>query len=181
MPVDERTMTELKNSPELDQPQVTELSEEQLRDVHAQAIDMHQSAAQSISASDVNMAQSAAGALKATNVNAHQAALGAVEAVQVLSEQSLIGAVQAEKASISGFTGSVAAGTAEVHYSVVGAVVGNEVHVADQTRTVLLVSRNVQGNVTTLMDTRGALIAGLLAGLFSGMMLLLGRMLFKHE
>ena len=174
-------MTELKNSPELDEPQVTELSEEQFRDVNAQAIDMHQAAAQSISASDVNMEQSAAGALKATNVNAHQAALGAVEATQVLAEQSFIGAVQAEKASISGFTGSVAAGTAEVHYSVVGAVVGNEVHVADQTRIVLLVSKNVQGNVTTLMDTRGALIAGLLAGLFSGMMLLLGRMLFKHE
>ena len=174
-------MTELKDSPELDKSQVTELSEEQFRDVHAQAIDMHEAAAQTISASDVNMEQSAAGAVKATNVNAHQAALGAIEATQVLSEQSMIGAVQAEKASISGFTGAVAAGTAELHYSVAGVVVGNEVHVADQTRTVLLVSKNVQGNVTTLMDTRSALIAGLLGGLFSGIMLLLGRMLFKHE
>lgn len=174
-------MTELKNSPELDEPQVTEISEEQLRDVQAQSVGMHQAAAQSISSSEVHMEQSAAGAVKATNVNAHQAALGAVEATQVLSEQSFIGAVQAEKASISGYTGAVAAGTAEVHYSVVGAVVGNEVHVADQTRIVLLVSKNVQGNVTTLMDTRGALIAGLLAGLFSGIMLLLGRMLFKRE
>jgi hypothetical protein len=141
---------------------------------------MHQAGAQTISASEIEMEQSAAAAVKATNVTAHQAALGAVEATQVLSEQSLIGAVQAEKASISGFTGAVVAGTAEIHYSLAGVVVGNEVHVADQTRTVLLVSRNVQGNVTTLMDTRSALIAGLLGGLFGGMMLLLGRMLFKR-
>jgi hypothetical protein len=173
-------MVESENFPKSDESQVTEISEEQVRDVHAQAINMHQAGAQTISASEIEMEQSAAAAVKATNVTAHQAALGAVEATQVLSEQSLIGAVQAEKASISGFTGAVVAGTAEIHYSLAGVVVGNEVHVADQTRTVLLVSRNVQGNVTTLMDTRSALIAGLLGGLFGGMMLLLGRMLFKR-
>jgi hypothetical protein len=35
--------------------------------------------------------------------------------------------------------------------------------------------------VTTLMDTRSALIAGLVTGLFSGIMLLLGRMLFGRR
>jgi hypothetical protein len=39
----------------------------------------------------------------------------------------------------------------------------------------------VNGDVNTILDTRGALIAGLTGGLFAGMMLLLGRMLFRRK
>jgi hypothetical protein len=39
----------------------------------------------------------------------------------------------------------------------------------------------VEGNVTTVIDTRGALIAGLVGVLFAGTMLLLGRMLFGRK
>ncbi len=174
-------MIEPENSPESDESQGTEISEEQVRDVHAGSVHMNQAAAETISASDVQMEMSAAAAVKATNVSAHQSALAAVEATQVLSEQSFTGAVQADKASVSGYTGAFVAGTAEVHYGLTGVVIGNDVHVSDQSRTVLLISKNVQGNVTTLMDTRSALIAGLLGGLFGGIMLLLGRMLFKRD
>ena len=174
-------MVEPEDISKYDESQVTNISQEELRDVQANTVQMHQASAETISASDVEMQQSAAAAVKATNVNAHQAALAAVEATQVLSEQSFIGAMQADKATVSGYTGAVAAGTAELHYSLAGVVVGNEVHVADQTRTVFLISRNVQGNVISLMGTRSALIAGLVAGLFSGMMLLLGQALFGRK
>jgi len=39
----------------------------------------------------------------------------------------------------------------------------------------------VQGNVTTVLDTRGALLAGLVGGLFAGLMLMLGRALFGRK
>ena len=174
-------MVEPEDISKYDESQVASISQEEVRDVQAKTVQMHQAAAQTISASDVEMQQSAAAAVKATNVNAHQAALAAVEATQVLSEQSFIGAMQTEKATVSGYTAAVAAGNAELHYSLAGVVVANEVHVADQTRIALLISKNVQGNVTTLMDTRSALIAGLVASLFSGMMLLLGRNLFGRK
>jgi hypothetical protein len=62
----------------------------------------------------------------------------------------------------------------------VGYVAGSDVHV-ENSRTGILIARTVNGNVTTLMDTRSALIAGLVGGLFGGIMLLLGRMLFGRK
>jgi hypothetical protein len=91
-----------------------------------------------------------------------------------------VGLVQAEKASLSGITGGVVANSAEVRNAMVAVVVGSDILINDA-RTVLLIGRNVRGNVTTLMDTRSALIAGLVTGLFSGIMLLLGRMLFGRR
>ncbi|HNO31347.1 MAG TPA: hypothetical protein PKI78_06140, partial [Anaerolineales bacterium] len=61
-----------------------------------------------------------------------------------------------------------------------GLVAGREVR-GERIESVILLSRNVQGNITTVMDTRMALIAGLVGGLFAGIMLLLGRMLFGRK
>jgi hypothetical protein len=61
-----------------------------------------------------------------------------------------------------------------------GFVAGRDVHV-QESRTAVLIARNVTGDVTTLLDTRDALIAGLVGGLFAGLMLLLGRLLFKRD
>ena len=51
----------------------------------------------------------------------------------------------------------------------------------ERIESVILLARKVEGNVTTVIDTRGALIAGLVGGLFAGIMLLLGRMLFGRK
>jgi ABC-type branched-subunit amino acid transport system ATPase component len=74
----------------------------------------------------------------------------------------------------------VIAKNAEVHYGITGVVVGQEIHVQGA-RTVLLVGRNVTGEVTTLIDSRSALIAGLTSGLFTGLLFLLGQMLFRRK
>jgi hypothetical protein len=58
--------------------------------------------------------------------------------------------------------------------------VGREIR-GEKIESMILLSRKVEGNVTTIMDTRGALIAGLVGGLFAGMMLLLGRMVFRRK
>jgi hypothetical protein len=119
--------------------------------------------------------------VKATRINARQSAMGSVDATEVLAQQAALGYVQADKAIISGYAGAVGGREVEVHNALVGFVFGENVNVGESSRTVLLVGRNVQGNVTALMDTRRALIAGLVAGLFSGIMLLLGRSLFGRK
>jgi hypothetical protein len=91
-----------------------------------------------------------------------------------------VGIIKAEKASARGYTGAIVAGTAEVQNSAVGYLVGRDVH-AENVRTVVLLARNVEGNVTTTLDARGVLIAGLVGGLFSGLMLLLGRFLLRRN
>ena len=173
-------MNEPEESPELDSPQVTNISHADVQSIHAELVRMHQADAETITADEVEMVQSAAETIEANRVSSRQSALAMVNASEVLAEQSLTGYVQAEKASVSGYTGAVVAGTAEVHQSMVGYIAGSDVHV-ENSRTAILVARTVSGNVTTLMDTRTALIAGLVGGLFAGIMLLLGRMLFGRK
>ena len=160
--------------------QITNISQTDVQTVHAERVRMHQASAETINANEIQMEQSAAVHVQAGSVNTHQSALVAVEAEELLSQNSAIGFVEAPKASVRGYIGAVAAQNAEVQYSLAGVVVGNDVHV-ENSRTVLLVGQNVTGNVTTLMDSRSALIAGLVGGLFSGLMLLLGRMLFGRK
>jgi hypothetical protein len=173
-------MIEPETSSESDPSQVANISQEDVRTVNAEMVRMQQAAAETIQADEVSLNQSAAGNVEANSVSAYQAALASVEAEEVLSQRSAIGHVEAEKASVSGYTGAVVANVAEVHYGLTGVVIGREVHL-EGARTILLVGRNVRGNVTTVLDARSALIAGLTSGLFAGLMLLLGRMLFGRK
>jgi hypothetical protein len=160
--------------------QVANISQKEVQTVQAEIVRMHQSSGETINAGQVEMEQSAAAQIKATSVSAHQSALAAVEAEEVLAQNTVAGFVEAEKASLRGYIGAVSAQNAEVHYSLAGAVVGNDVHV-EGARTLFLIGQNVTGSVTTVIEPRSALIAGLTGGLFAGLMLLLGRMLFGRE
>ena len=173
-------MIEPTELPELDQSQVTNISQADVQSVQADLVRMHQASADTINADEVELQQSAAANVKANHVSAHQSALARVEAGEVLSQSSALGFMQAENASVSGYTGAVLAGSADIHHGMAGFVAGREVHVRDA-RTIILLGQNVTGDVTTLMDSRSALIAGLVGGLFAGLMLLLGRMLFGRE
>jgi len=173
-------MIEPEELPEVDRSQVTNVSHADVQSVRAELVRMHQSDAENITADEVELQNSAAGNVKANLVSAHQSAMAMVDAEEVLSQNSITGFLQAEKASLSGYTGAVAAGSAEVHHGFAAFVAGRDVHV-EETRTVVLLARTLNGNVTTLMDTRGALIAGLVGGLFAGLMLLLGRALFGRK
>jgi hypothetical protein len=82
--------------------------------------------------------------------------------------------------SLNGLAGVVAAGSVEFGNAYAGVVAGREVR-GGKIESIILLSGKVEGNVTTVVDTRGALIAGLVGGLFAGIMLLLGRMLFGKK
>jgi hypothetical protein len=141
---------------------------------------MHQSDAETITAEEVELQNSAAGSIKAANVTGHQVLIGAVEAEEVNVQEGGLGYVRAGKASVGGYTGAVVAGSADIQNALVGVVAGREVHV-NESRTGILLARTVNGTVNTVLDTRGALIAGLTGGLFAGLMLLLGRVLFRRK
>jgi hypothetical protein len=160
---------------------VTNLSQTQVQEVNAQQVNMSQAAAEKINAENVTLDKSAVAELTANSVKADQAAIGDINASDVVADQSLIGYVQAERAGVSGFTGAVIAQSADMRSSAAVMVIANDVNFEESARTVLLISRNVNGNVTTLTDTRTALIAGLVAGLFASIAMLLGRALFGRR
>ena len=174
-------MIEPDELPESDTPQVTHISQAEVHNVRAESVQMHQADAETIIAQEVNLEQSAAANVKADHLNMRLSAIGMANAKEVSAETSAVGFVQAEKMSAGGYTGVVVAGSAEIQHSLVGFVAGQDVHVEESSRTGILLASNVSGNVTTLLDTRGALIAGLVGGLFAGLMLLLGRSLFGRR
>jgi len=159
---------------------VTNISQAEVQTVHAELVRMHQADAENIVAQEVELQQSAAGTVKADHISARQSAIGMVNAAEVSVSGGAVGFVQAEKMSAGGYTGVIVAGSAEVQHGMAVFVAGRDVHVKDS-RTGILLARNVSGNVTTVLDTRGALIAGLVGGLFAGLMLMLGRVLFGRK
>jgi len=74
----------------------------------------------------------------------------------------------------------VLAGSANLGNTYAGVVAGREVR-GERIETILLLGNRVEGEVHTVMDTRGALLAGLVSGLFAGLMLLLGRAMFRRD
>lgn len=173
-------MIEPEELPEVDSSQVTNISHADVQTVHAELVRMHEADAENIIAQEVELRQSAAGNVRADHFSAHQSAIGMLDAKVVSVEEGAVAFVQAEKMSAGGYTGVVLAGSANVQHGMAVFVAGREVQV-DGARTGILLARNVQGNVTTVLDTRGALLAGLVGGLFAGLMLMLGRVLFGRK
>ena len=173
-------MLENDDFPEADSPQVTNISNTDVVNVHADYVRMHESDAETVNAEKVKMEQSAAANVKAGKISTRQTGLAYVEADEIVAQQTGIGFAQAGKISVSGYAGVVTAGSADVHNAMAVFVAGREVNV-NESRMGILLARTVHGNVSTVLDTRGALIAGLTAGLFSGLMLLLGRVLFRRK
>jgi hypothetical protein len=106
--------------------------------------------------------------------------LGLVQAGEIIVQNGATGMARAETADLNGYTGVVVAGTANLGNAYAGVVAGREVR-GERIESIILLSRNVQGNVQTVIDTRGALIAGIVGGLFAGLMLLLGRALLGRK
>ena len=174
-------MPEESNLPEVSgQSQVANLSQVTVETVKAELVRMHQSSAGEIQAEDVELNMSSAASVNSARVSTRTSAIAALQSVEVTTENSVVAAAQAERMSLRGVAGAVMAGSVELDHSHVGILAGREVR-GEQIKTVILLSGKVEGNVTTMMDTRGALIAGLVGGLFAGIMLLLGRMVFGRK
>jgi len=172
-------MSDESHSPE-EQPQVVNLSGVDVGTVHAGLVRMHQSSAEEIHAEDLELSQSLALEVNAANAQARQSGLVFTQADVLSVESGIVGAARANSISINGGVGLAAAERVEFGNAYAGVVAGREVR-SEKIETLLLLSSKVEGNVFTVMDTRGALIAGLVGGLFTGLALLLGRALFGRK
>lgn len=162
------------------QPQVTNLSQSSADLIQAELVRMHQSAAQEIDSDEVELHFSAAAHVKAATVTSHESAIALLNAKDVSLTNSGVAAIRAENVKVDGMAGAVAAGTANLGNTYVGVVAAREVR-AERIETLILLGNHVEGEVCTVLDSRSALLAGLVGGLFAGLLFLLGRALFHRD
>lgn len=160
--------------------QVTNLATANVEVIEAGMVRMHQSAAQEITADEVSMQLSIGLDIATAEVVAHESALGLVNAKTVDMTNSAAGAVRSETVNVVGSAGAVIAGTAHMGNTYAGVVAGRDVR-GERIETLILLGNHVEGTVQTVVDTRGALIAGMVGGLLTGIILLIGRLVFGRR
>lgn len=168
-------------SPEpTDQPEVVNLAHVDVNAVHAEMVRMHQSSAEQVTAEDVELHTAAAAGVNTHNLTAQQAVIGGVNAEEAHISNSMIGGVNSTVVNAQGYVGLVAGESVTVEGARVGLAAAREVR-GGRVDTIVLLAGNVEGEVHTVVDTRRAVIAGLVAGLFSGLILLVGRIAFRRK
>ncbi|RME91272.1 MAG: hypothetical protein D6770_00740 [Anaerolineae bacterium] len=161
-------------------PQVVNLVTSRADNIHADLVRLHQSTARRIEAEEIDLHQSATAQAASGQITAHETAIGIAQAGEIHAGSSGIGAMRAEVATVSGNIGTVIAGTANLQDAYAGMVAGRNVQ-AKRIETLVLLSKQVEGEVHTVVNTRDALLAGTIGGLLAGLAMLLGCFLFRRE
>lgn len=162
------------------QPEVVNLAQVDADAVTAEMVRMHQSTAETIHSDDVEMNVAAAGMVDARMLSANRSIIGGVDAENVETVNSAIGGVRAALVNAQGYIGAVAGETVTVEGAKVGMTAAREVR-GEKVESVVLLAGRVEGEVHTVVDTRGAVIAGLVGGLIAGLIFLVGRIAFRRD
>ena len=93
---------------------------------------------------------------------------------------SFVGGVRGVNIGVQGIVGGVAGEAVSVQDAYIGVTAAKEVR-GEKVESLILLAGRVEGEVHTVVDTRGAIIAGLVGGLFAGLIVLVGRIAFRRE
>ncbi len=146
--------------------EVINLSGGAIDTVEAELVRITQGGANRVVATEVDLRMSAALALEAATVGMHRSAAVLVRGEAVSAEDCGSAAIVADDLHFTGSrAGLVVAGRAQL----------------DHSSTVVLLARQVDGPVEAVLDTRGALLAGLVAGVTVGMVLFAGSLLARQR
>ncbi len=136
------------------------------RTPEAEVVDITQGGAEVVKAEVVHLRQGGAYTVHATHMTVEQGGVAWATCDTLTVEQGGVGAAQTNVFRVKdGGVGVVVAQHAEL----------------TNARTLLLLSGDVHGNVETVLDTRGAALAGIAAGAAIGLMLIIGGLLGRRK
>ncbi len=161
-------------------PQVVNLRETSVEKVNAELARVHQSGVKEIVAQEVGVHQAGVGRLTASTVSAHEIGAGSIQAEDATFENSGVVAARAGTLQLKGEGGILLANEAAVSDSMVSVLAARSVR-AERVRSVVLLAGNVDGDVETSLDTRGAAIVGLIGGLVFGLFYMAAQFLFRRD
>jgi hypothetical protein len=152
-----------------------------LRDVEARTVDMVQSGAQSIVADTVRLELAVATTITAHQVDMAQSGAVSIDADEVHATGSRAIAIRGQEIQLAeGGAVVVLGSTAAFDEAITGLVVTSSAHVSGG-RVGVLLARHVDGEVTTVLDTRSALGLGAMLGTVFGAFVLLITLLTRRR
>jgi hypothetical protein len=165
---------------ETEVPQIVNLSQVSVETVQAELVRASQTTVQQLNADEVDLQTSLVGTLQAGDVHARDSIIGTLASQQAALTDCFTGGLRADTLSFNGVAALVLANSMANKEVNAIALVGKDVQ-ADSIHTGILISREVHGNVNATLDGRTALMAGLVAGAVTGLIVLAGRLLFRRN
>ncbi len=144
------------------QAEVIHLEGGMIQNVEADTVRIQQGGANQVIAKNVELYKGGALTIQGDVVGMQQGAAFIARGAKITSDESTTGAVLAEHAVLQ--------------ISRIGITITKKAELNNSSSIVLL-AREVEGNVETILDTRGALLAGLIGGIAVGLVLLVGNLL----
>lgn len=124
----------------------------------------------SYEAENVELSLSAVGMVEASDVQFTKGAMGAARADSVSVDQGALGVALADKVEVSrGYARTIIARQVQLDRAAARVVVAADVK-AERTAVMFLVARRVAGDVRVLLDWRGAIAFGAVAGTLIGLL-----------
>ncbi len=165
---------------EIEVPQVVNLSNVNVDTVRAELVRASHAAIRKLEAEEADVNGIIIGVATTGKFIGRRAAIGAINAKQADLREAFVGGVRGESLSISGKTAMIVANTIHAPEAKAAIVAGAQIN-AENIRTGLLIGRNINGNVQTLVDARAALLAGVFGGVIAGLVMLAGKLLFRPQ
>jgi hypothetical protein len=134
--------------------------------VEAEVVRIRQGGANQIIAHEVEIHQGGVIQIEADAVGAHQAGILVARGSVISVDAGGVGAAIGEDVLLAGSRSLL--------------TVGGRVDIQEGS-SVILMAREVHGSVHTLLDTSGAMLAGLTAGVAVGLVLFLGGLISRHR
>ena len=174
-----QTNQEADNQPLLN----PEISNEISRRIIGNQVVVRQGGAQSIEADHLIIRQGGAAKANATRLEVTQGFVGIVQTDAASMTAAKTGVILAKgdthmDQSLSQFF--ISKGSVTVDQSALGVLVSNDVKV-ENSSTIFLISKKVEGNVTTLFGPRESLLFGAIAGLVGGVVLLMSKYMDRKK
>ena len=140
-------------------------------EVEADSIQVNRGGIGAASAEDITVTSGGIGLAQADDIAVRMGAIGFARGEHVSTELGAIGFALGGDVSVTqGFARTVLARDVNIRQGAAGTVVANHVTLGEQTGTLVLLARKVEGDVRTVLDWRGALAAGAALGIVVGLL-----------
>ena len=154
--------------------------------VRAERVEISQGGAERVEATSISVTQGGIGNADASTIDVRQGGIGRASATDIAVSSGSIGFAQGEHVSLEmgavgaavggeirvtqAMAGFVASrGDATVDQSLVNTLIADHVTIRQPSAVLVLIARQVDGSVRPLLDWRGAMAAGAVAGVVLGL------------